>query len=206
MKRQPLNFLVDALALAGLVFLMATGLFLRYILPPGSGGRLSVWGLTRHEWGDIHFYIAVFIVAVLSLHLALHWRWVACALQSKPKEGSGSRVALGVAGLVILLLIAAAPFLSPKEKSLDRGNHKTHQSEKSHPENRHGNSETIRGSMTLAEAEQSTNVPVEYILKELGIPDDVSPDERFGPLRRQYGFDMETVRQIIKNYQHTTQR
>lgn len=209
MKRQKLNFLVDALALAGLVFLMATGLFIRYILPPSSGKALSVWGLTRHEWGDIHFYIAVFIITVLSLHLVLHWRWIECAIQDKPKEGSGTRLALGVAGLIILLLIAAAPFLSPKEKLPEGENKKTHQGEKSHSENRQDHSttnKTLRGSMTLAEVEQSTGVPADHILKELGIPDNVSLDERLGPLRRQYNFEMQTVREIVKNYPRATRK
>ena len=203
MKRQGVNFLVDAIALAGLVFLMATGLFLRFILPPGSGKTLSVWGLTRHEWGDIHFYIAVFIVAILSLHLALHWRWIVCAIQNKPREGSGVRVAWGVAGLFILLLISATPFLSPIEKNstLSGKNHKNHMGFKSHSGEEHvPSAQTVRGSMTLAEVEQSTNVPINHILKELGIRDEISPDERMGPLRHKYGFQMETVRKIIKNY------
>lgn len=196
MKRQGVNFLVDAFALAGLIFLMATGLFLRFILPSGSGKNLSVWGLTRHEWGDVHFYIAVFIVAILSLHLVLHWRWIICAIQNKPREGSGVRAVWGVAGLFILLLISAAPFLSPIEKTspsniVDPNNQldlKSH----SH--------QTVRGSMTLTEVEQSTNVPINRILKELGIRDDISPDEKLGQLGQQYGFQMEAVRQIIKSY------
>lgn len=192
MKRQGVNFLVDALALAGLVFLMATGLFLRYILPPGSGKSLSVWGLTRHEWGDVHFYIAVFIIAILSLHLILHWRWIVCAIQNKPREGSGVRAAWGVAGLFILLLISAAPFLSPIEKTSPLNNNQLDLKSHSH--------QTVRGSMTLTEVEQSTNVPINHILKELGIRDDISPDEKLGQLRQQYGFQMEAVRQIIKNY------
>ena len=192
MKRQGVNFLVDALALAGLVFLMATGLFLRYILPPGSGKSLSVWGLTRHEWGDVHFYIAVFIIAILSLHLILHWRWIVCAIQNKPREGSGVRAAWGVAGLFILLLISAAPFLSPIEKTSPLNNNQLDLKSHSH--------QTVRGSMTLTEVEQSTNVPINHILKELGIRDDISPDEKLGPLRQQYGFQMEMVRIIIKNY------
>lgn len=201
MKRQTLNFVVDALALAGFVFLMATGLFLHYILPPGSNKSLSVWGLTRHEWGDIHFYIAVFIIAVLSLHLVLHWRWIVCAIQSKPKEGSGARVALGVAGLITLLLIAAAPFLSPTEKSVSDGRNQNQQ--QSHSKNRQGKSievSNIGGSMTLAELEQMTDVPIHYILKELGIPGDVSPDQKLGILRKKYDFEMGTVRKIISSY------
>ncbi len=203
MKRQGVNFIVDAFALAGLVFLMATGLFLRFILPPGSGKNLSVWGITRHEWGDVHFYIAVFIVAILSIHLALHWRWVICAIQNKPREGSGVRVAWGVAGLFVLLLISAAPFLSPIEKTspsngVDHNNQldlKSHSGYDKLPA-----TQTVRGSMTLAEVEQSTNVPINHILKELGIRDDISQNEKLGPLRQQYGFQVETVRQIIKNY------
>ncbi len=203
MKRQGVNFLVDAFALAGLVFLMATGLFLRFILPPGSGKNLSVWGLTMHEWGDVHFYIAVFIVAILSLHLALHWRWIICAIQNKPREGSGVRVALGVGGLTILLFISAAPFLSPIEKiSPANGvNHNNQLDLKSHSgHDKFSSAQTVRGSMTLAEVEKSTNVPINHILKELGIRDDISPDEKLGPLRQQYGFQMEMVRIIIKNY------
>ena len=196
MKRQGVNFLVDAFALAGLIFLMATGLFLRFILPPGSGKNLSVWGLTRHEWGDVHFYIAVFIVAILSLHLVLHWRWIICAIQNKPREGSGVRAVWGVAGLFILLLISAAPFLSPIEKTSPlKGADPNNQLDlKSHSH------QTVRGSMTLTEVEQSTNVPINRILKELGIRDNISPDEKLGQLGQQYGFQMEAVRQIIKNY------
>ena len=196
MKRQGVNFLVDAFALAGLIFLMATGLFLRFILPSGSGKNLSVWGLTRHEWGDVHFYIAVFIVAILSLHLVLHWRWIICAIQNKPREGSGVRAAWGVAGLFILLLISAAPFLSPIEKTSPlKGADPNNQLDlKSHSD------QTVRGSMTLAEVEQSTNVPINRILKELGIRDNISPDEKLGQLGQQYGFQMEAVRQIIKSY------
>lgn len=202
MKRQGVNFIVDTLALAGLVFLIATGLLLRFVLPPGSGKALSVWGLTRHEWGDIHFYIAVFIVAILSLHLALHWRWIICAIQNKPREGSGVKVTLGIAGLVVLLLISATPFLTPIEK-ISGINHKYQQGLNSHSEKKHDrlhSAQTIRGSMTLAEVENSTNVPISHILKELGIQDDISPDAKLGPLRQKYGFQMKTVRQIINKF------
>lgn len=205
MKRQTLNFLIDALALIGLVFLIATGLFLRYILPPGSGTSLSVWGFTRHEWGDIHFWIAVFIITVVSIHLALHWRWIVCFLQNKPREGSGTRVALGVAGLMILILISAAPFLSPKEKLSSMDNIKeNHNNKSSHSENRHNKStsfETIRGDMTLDEVKQLTGVPVNHILKELGIPENTPASQKLGQMKKKYDFNLEAVHQIIKNYQ-----
>jgi len=55
-----------------LVFLTSTGLLLHGKLPPGSG-RASIWGLTRHEWGDIHLVLACTFIVLIVLHLGLHW-------------------------------------------------------------------------------------------------------------------------------------
>jgi hypothetical protein len=203
-KRQTLNFLVDALALVGLVFLIATGLFLRYVLPPGSGRHIGVWGLNKHEWGDIHFWIAVFIISVMAVHLALHWRWIACVIQNKPREGSGMRAGLGIAGVILLLIISATPFLSPKIFLEPPPNQiiKKHSNEQQ-KKDEHEKSillESIRGSMTLGEVEQSTNVPVAYILKELELPEDIPLDKKLGQLRQQYNFEMDKVRQILIDY------
>ncbi|MEX0844285.1 MAG: DUF4405 domain-containing protein, partial [Balneolaceae bacterium] len=46
-----------------------------YILPPGSGSA-NIWGLTRHEWGDIHFWIAVIFAVTITVHLILHLPWI----------------------------------------------------------------------------------------------------------------------------------
>lgn len=76
---------------AGLVF---TGSILRWVLPPGSGGGggghgwrggrgpasiQTFWDMTRHEWGDIHFWIAAALVAGILIHLLLHWNWIVAA-------------------------------------------------------------------------------------------------------------------------------
>jgi hypothetical protein len=57
--------------------LTGTGLLLAYRLPPGSRGGhgLSALGWTRHEWGDLHFWISIAFLILLTVHLALHWRW-----------------------------------------------------------------------------------------------------------------------------------
>jgi len=105
MTRTAFNFLIDTLLLVLIVSLAATGLLLRYVLPPGSrgGSDLSLWGWTRHEWGDLHFWIALALAALLVLHVALHWSWV-CAtvehwLRRKSVSGAVSvrrRYAIGV--------------------------------------------------------------------------------------------------------------
>ncbi len=91
MRRQVLNFVIDALGFFLMLPIVSTGFLLRWILPPGSrGGRgLELWGLTRHDWGDVHFWLALSLVALALIHVALHWSW-ACALVGRWLGGSSS--------------------------------------------------------------------------------------------------------------------
>jgi len=89
MKRGKLNFIVDLISFVIFVGLTATGFIMKYILPPGSGGRgrmthggdggehiKSLLSMGRHDWGDVHFYLAVIFVLLLLLHLFLHFDWI----------------------------------------------------------------------------------------------------------------------------------
>ncbi|MCK4959906.1 MAG: DUF4405 domain-containing protein [Planctomycetes bacterium] len=84
MKRNTLNFWIDALTF--LVFFMKiwTGLLIHYILPAGQGrGRsLFLWGLNRHDYGVIHFYMAVAMIALIIVHICLHWSWI-CSIWAR---------------------------------------------------------------------------------------------------------------------------
>jgi hypothetical protein len=51
---------------------------MKFVLPPGSGSR-SVWGLGRHAWGSVHFWIAATLLVVMVVHVGLHWAWVCAA-------------------------------------------------------------------------------------------------------------------------------
>jgi uncharacterized membrane protein HdeD (DUF308 family) len=105
--------LIDVVAFVGFLFLTSTGILLRYMLPPGSGRWADVWGLGRHDWGDVHFWVSLAFFFVLSLHLLLHWRTALALLRGRRHDGSNWRVILGVVGLVAVLLLAAAPLVSP---------------------------------------------------------------------------------------------
>jgi hypothetical protein len=151
-------------------------------------------GLDRHEWGSIHFWFAVGFLSILTLHLYLHWRWILTVLRGRPREGSGARIALGTAGLVALLALAVAPFLSPVERT--GGAARAPASHSSGVER----SESIRGSMTLAEIQEATGVPADHIIEELGLPAGIQTDERLGRLKRTYGFAIDDVRRIVAAY------
>jgi hypothetical protein len=94
-KRVTLNFIVDLISFIVFVGLAFTGFIVKFILPPGTGGlgrELSggrgreevkyLWSMTRHEWGDIHFYLAVGFVALIVVHIILHWGWIKCYFKS----------------------------------------------------------------------------------------------------------------------------
>jgi len=115
-KRPALNLGIDGVAFAAFVLLTSTGVLLLYVLPPGSGHRTTLWGLDRHAWGQVHFWISMVFLASLALHLLVHRRWIASVVRGRPRQGSGFRVALGVIGLLAVLAAAAAPFLAEVEQ------------------------------------------------------------------------------------------
>jgi hypothetical protein len=194
MKRTTLNFIIDAVGFAGFVFLTATGVLVRYVLPPGSGHHTTVWGLDRHAWGAVHFWIAVGFLGVLALHVILHWRWIVCVIRGRPRQGSGARLALGLFAAMAVVAVAVAPLGSP----VDRAEATPPQEDRSstHEHDTAG----IRGRMTLAEIERSTGVPAAHLIERLGMPRDVSLDTGVAKLGAQFGFDIDDAREVVRAY------
>lgn len=120
------NVAIDAAAFSAFVLLTSTGVLLRYVLPAGSGHRTTLWGLDRHAWGQVHFWIALAFLACLTAHLAAHRRWIASLVRARPPEGSGLRVALGLIGLLALIAAAAAPFFAGVEQAPGGGRQHRH--------------------------------------------------------------------------------
>lgn len=228
MRRNTVNLLVDILSLLVMSGMIATGLVIRFVLPPGTGGRHGgarevLWGMGRHDWGDVHFWLAVAIVALLLAHVALHWTWVCGTVQrfvgrggpEGAKTPARTRNMYG-AGFLAVVIVVYAAFLW-----IARANVATFAGEAEHDDpatRRHGHDgrtgdrgEDHRpnggrgqgkgwGSMTLAELEADTGVPVAVIREKLGLPDTVPPDERLGRLGSRYGFRMSAVRDIIETH------
>ena len=116
MKRTNVNFLVDALALVALVFLAATGALIRYVLPAGSGHTCALWGLDRHEWGHVHFWIAIAFCVAMVVHVVLHWGWITCVVRWDARGRSKGRAVLALIAVIALLALAAAPFFGTVEE------------------------------------------------------------------------------------------
>ncbi|NQT86853.1 DUF4405 domain-containing protein [bacterium] len=112
------HLVTNILSYIAMVGLVATGFALAYRLPHGSGGR-SLFGMTRHEWGDIHFYVAWSMIGLMVLHIVLHRRWVTNTFgvlfsRVRPRKagaGVGGAVMLGALGFLTVAALAA-PWLS----------------------------------------------------------------------------------------------
>lgn len=101
--------------------LVGTGALLTWKLVPGSEGGhgLTVLDMTRHEWGDIHFWLAVVCVSATLTHLALNWVW----LKKIASSGKAWRLAAGLAaGAVLTFGIYALPM-----KAGNQGNNNGHE-------------------------------------------------------------------------------
>ena len=195
MNRTNFNFLIDLIAFFGFVVLTTTGVLMRYILPPGSGHHTTIWGLDRHDWGGLHFWIAIVFFAILSFHLVLHWRWIVAVFTGRPRQGSGYRAGLGLFAVIVVIALSVSPVLSPVQKNTAREGSSYLSSHKYEGID-------IRGSMTLREVEKSTGVPASHIIRSLELPATLSADEQLGSLKRRYGFEMNAVREIVKEYRN----
>jgi hypothetical protein len=97
------NFIVDLVGFVDLLLLMATGAIMKWTLPPGSGGGghgygygfrggrglgpgggqvQQLLGLGRHDWGDVHFILALVFICLILVHIVLHWTWIKTCAKS----------------------------------------------------------------------------------------------------------------------------
>lgn len=199
MSRSTLNFIVDAVAFAALLFLASTGILIHLVLPPGSGHFSVLWGMDRHQWGEIHQWLAVALLLLMALHLFLHWSWVVSIIAGSPARRSTARAALAVAALAVLVGVAISPYFGRVEGKLENGAAEPpHRMRGAEPSEE--STYAIDGTMTLLEVQDRTGVRAEVILQELGLPSDTPTDERLGRLRKKYGFEIHDVRAAVAKH------
>ena len=192
MKRTTVNLILDGLAALLMMGLVCTGIILRFALPPGSNKDRSLWNLGRHQWGDVHFWLAVALLLVVLLHVANHWTWVvAVTIGRKSKVSSRTRWFSGVVFLVVLTgLVAGFSWFAMRHARQDEDARRAARSGLPHRES----AAELQGSMSLSQAADVTGLPMEEVRRRLGLPDSVADSETLGRLGRQYGFTLPEAR------------
>jgi hypothetical protein len=129
MDKSKLNFIIDSLMFLCLMAMAGLGFLMKYVLPPGRDvmakyGRnlyLSWLGWDRHDWGDIHLYLAFTLLSLLALHLILHWHLIP-GLFARLVPQPRARFRIALIFLLLSLLLIYFPFLiTPDTQPRGRG-------------------------------------------------------------------------------------
>lgn len=227
MKKTQLNFIIDVLLLVVMMLAAGVGLLIKYILLPGFARNLKYgrdvdlffWGWDRHEWGTVHLIISLILVALVILHIVLHWRHIKCLYRNLVKNRV-SRVVLGIALVLICFVLALGPLLIKPTALASQGHNITrlkhtahndttaerpgrqirHLKEEQQAEHEHSSLSAeipIYGYMSMNEIAAKYKVSAPDLARHIGVP--VSDTGRkLGQLRRQYGFQMSDVRAFIE--------
>jgi hypothetical protein len=108
MSRTITNLIIDIAADVLFVGMIATGYVLRFPLPPGTNRLFTLWGLMRHEWGSIHFWISLGLLTVLFVHVVLHWQWIVTVIGKRFHLVRSSSPPLFQSGITVLLIFGLA--------------------------------------------------------------------------------------------------
>ena len=111
MNRTLTNLFVDVSAAILLIGMLATGWILKFPLPPGTNKTFVLWGLTRHQWGGVHTWISIGLLAVLSVHVVLHWQWISSVIAKRLKAKSdtpANRRRWGAISLALFVLLCTS--------------------------------------------------------------------------------------------------
>lgn len=110
MQTSNLKLLLNIALLVLFVLMFSSGMMLHNALPAGSG-RLTLWSLTRHQWGDVHTIIAWLFSLLLIAHLLVHSGYIiAMMTAATPAHQTLNKV---VVALLVILLISCllVPFI-----------------------------------------------------------------------------------------------
>lgn len=106
MDKARLNLAVDLLAGGLLTGMVATGIILQFILPPGSNRTHHLWSWSRHDWGSLHGTASLLLLGLLGVHVLLHGRWLVSGIAKR--LGWSTRAEARPRTFATLLLLAAA--------------------------------------------------------------------------------------------------
>ena len=66
----------------------------------------TLWGLGRHDFGNIHFKLALAMIPLMLIHIILHWSWVCTTIGNLLNLKDNRLNRKNLYGIIILLFIA----------------------------------------------------------------------------------------------------
>lgn len=106
------NVIIDYISFICFGLLVVTGFLLHWRLPHGSHNA-TLLGFSRHQWGEVHFLVAIVFTVGILFHILLHVPWIKSTMS--PKRGVKQRYTLLIFLMTVytILLFSLGVFLSP---------------------------------------------------------------------------------------------
>jgi hypothetical protein len=86
------------------------------VLKYGANIDLFLFGLDRHQWGTVHLYASLTLLALLAVHIVLHWSWITATL-TRLITLRAVRIVVAVVFVLVCTGLFALPLLVPPERS-----------------------------------------------------------------------------------------
>jgi hypothetical protein len=123
-NKAKVNFVIDALMFIDIALIAGLGFLMKFVLLPGrekvlkygANIDLFLFGLDRHQWGTVHLYASLTLLALLAVHILLHWSWITANLAHLITL-RGVRIVVAVVFVLICTGLFALPLLVPPERS-----------------------------------------------------------------------------------------
>ena len=118
-KKPTLNFIINALMFFCLCVITSTGLLMKYTLISGKEQmikygnkvKLQLFGMERHEWGEIHLIIGYLLIGLLLLHIILHWKIIFNVYKKLLQEKPVIKF-ISISFIAICFFIIIIPFIA----------------------------------------------------------------------------------------------
>jgi hypothetical protein len=109
MKKNTFNFWMDMLIFFDFIALIFTGVLLRDF--PSALSGTCILGVTRKDWVDLHWVLALSLILFIFIHLALHWNWAKGSSKRYLRVGPKTLV-ISVTLIIIFFGIAMPGYLT----------------------------------------------------------------------------------------------
>jgi cytochrome b subunit of formate dehydrogenase len=89
MHRDRLNYWIDVGLLVSFIIVAVSGLVIAFAFvsgSPGEGRDITFLGTDKADWLPWHGYSGLVMIALVLVHLALHFEWLVCMTKSLFEE------------------------------------------------------------------------------------------------------------------------
>ena len=129
MKKSMFNLVLDGLMLLCLAAIAGIGLLMKFVLVAGyrrweiydQNVSLSFFGMDRHQWGEIHFAIGIVFLALLVLHIILHWSMIVTIYRRLIPSRPARWIVALIFVCIVVFLFAFSYFVKPEVTEQGRG-------------------------------------------------------------------------------------